>query len=469
MIAIGGTGMAPLACLLKERGHTVRGSDMQLYPPMSTLLENANIKPMVGYDRNHLMPQPDLVIVGNAVPRDNVEALETERLQIERISMPQALARVFLNEKRPIVVAGTHGKTTTTALASWVYHHCGQDPSFLIGGVPLNFSKSFRSASGERFIIEGDEYNAAYFDRGPKFLHYAPETLILTSVEHDHVDLYPDRESLHRAYRALIAEIPPHGLLVAYGDSPEVRHVARAAQCKVVFYGLQAQNDLCPEGSIIVDSGGSTFVLREGELESEVRLPMAGDHNVANALAVWAAARHDALSTADITAALGRFKGVKRRMEELGTALGITVVDDFAHHPTAVEKTLLAARERYPNRRIVAAYEPRSLTAGRSFLFESYLKAFSQADRVYCAPIFHARRLPQDEQLDRRKLKAELEAMGIDVVNITLDEPLVDTVVTDLVSGDVVVSMSSGSFGGFPASVLEALLDADNSTAKSDR
>ncbi len=457
MIAIGGTGMAPLACLLKERGHNIRGSDVQLYPPMSTLLSEAGIRPLTGYDRNHLDPAPDLVIVGNAVPRDNVEAVATESLQLDRISMPEALARFFLAEKEPLVIAGTHGKTTTTALASWIYHHCGQDPGFLIGGVPLNFSKSFRCAAGKRFIIEGDEYNAAYFDRGPKFLHYSPQTLILTSVEHDHVDLYPDSESLLKVYRSLISEIPASGLLIACGDSPEVRQVTRQAPCKVLYYGLRPDNDVHPVGPIETDSRGSTFLIQDGAHVTEVLLPMAGNHNVANALAAWTAARSDGLSSPTIAAGLKQFRGVKRRMEELGTVRGITIVDDFAHHPTAVEKTLLAVRERYPNRRIVAAYEPRSLTAGRSFLFEAYLRAFSRADVVYCAPIYHAERLTREEQIDRHQLKLDLETRGVELINIEKNESLIDRVTAEVTPGDVVISMSSGNFGGFPTGLLEAL------------
>jgi UDP-N-acetylmuramate: L-alanyl-gamma-D-glutamyl-meso-diaminopimelate ligase len=457
MIAIGGTGMAPLACLLKELGHNIRGSDVQLYPPMSKLLSAADINPLVGYDPSHLVPRPDLAIVGNAVPRDNVEAIETERIQIDRISMPEAFARFFLKDTQPLVVAGTHGKTTTTALAAWVYSDCGQDPGFLIGGVPLNFSQSFHNGSGNRFIIEGDEYNAAYFDRGPKFLHYSPETLILTSVEHDHVDLYPDSESLLRAYRTLIATIPSKGLLVAYGDSPEVRQVTCEAPCRVLFYGLQPENDVYPAGPIETDSRGSTFWLEEGTHSTEVQLPMAGSHSVANALAVWTAARNDGLSRAAIARALRRFKGVKRRMEDLGTANGVTIVEDFAHHPTAVEKTLIAARERFPERRIVAVYEPRSLTAGRAFLFEAYLRAFSRADTVYLAPIFHAQRIAAAERLDRRQLKSDLEARGVECTNFEQDEPMVDRIGAEVTPGDVVVSMSSGSFDGFPNRLLQAL------------
>jgi len=394
-VAIGGTGMAPLACLLQELGHRVRGADGPLYPPMSELLAAAGIEPLVGWDPAHLeppQPAPDLVIVGNAVPRHNPEAEAVERLGCERLSMPEALARFFLASRRPLVVAGTHGKTTTTAMAAWVWSQCGADPGYLIGGAPLGFERGFRIGGGPRFIIEGDEYNAAYFDRGPKFLHYRPQTLILTSVEYDHADLYPDPEALLDAYRKLVRLLPPDGLLVACGDSAGVREVAADAACPVIFYGLGEANDVHPQAL-----GGGTV---------ELTLSMPGDHNLSNALAVWAAARHDGLPAPAVAAALAEFRGVRRRLEPLGDARGVTVIDDFAHHPTAVGKSLQGLRQRYPGRRLVAMFEPRSLTAGRKLFFDAYCRAFANADLVLLAPIFHHQRLG-DERLDLAALAAE--------------------------------------------------------------
>jgi UDP-N-acetylmuramate: L-alanyl-gamma-D-glutamyl-meso-diaminopimelate ligase len=260
-IAIGGTGMAPLACLLQAAGHRVRGADGPLYPPMSTLLAGAGIEPHVGWDPSRLehSPRPDLVIVGNAVPRHNPEAEAVERLGLPRASMPEALARFFLAGRRPLVVAGTHGKTTTTAIAAWVWSRAGTDPGYLIGGMPLDLERSFHTGTGDRFIIEGDEYNAAYFDRGPKFLHYRPQTLILTSVEYDHADLYSDAGALIEAYRRLVRLVPEDGLLVACGDSDEVRTVAADARCPVVFYGLDAGNDVRPDGVVSYGGQGCRF------------------------------------------------------------------------------------------------------------------------------------------------------------------------------------------------------------------
>ncbi len=455
LVAIGGTGMAPLACLLRALGHRVRGSDGPLYPPMSTLLEAAGIEPMVGYDPSHLEPHPDLVVIGNAVPRTNREAAAAREKELPQVSMPQALARFLLSDRKPLVVAGTHGKTTTTAMAAWVYSRCGADPGYLIGGVPQDLDQSFRVGGGERFVIEGDEYNAAYFDRGPKFLHYLPHTLILTSVEYDHADLYPTPEALLSAYRQLVALLPSDGLLVAFGDAPEVREVAQGARCRVCFYGLGDHNDVFPR-DLRAGTDGSRFVLADPEAgDVEVLLKVPGEHNLTNALAVWAAGRHDLLPAGDLAAALGSFRGVKRRLETLGTANGVTVVDDFAHHPTAVEKSLQGLRQAYPDRRLVVAFEPRSLTGGRDMFFEAYLRGFAQADAVFLAPIFHAGRLADEERLDLDALSKALGERGVEARTTGSTEETLETILAEGRPGDVVVTMSSGSFEGLPRRLLE--------------
>ena len=458
LIAIGGTGMAPLACLLKEAGHRVIGSDGVLYPPMSTLLADAGIETLVGYEAGHLEPRPDLVVVGNAVPRDNPEARETERLGIERVSMPEALAHFFLEGRRPLVIAGTHGKTTTTSIAAWVYTECGADPGFLVGGVPLGLARSFHRGSGERFVVEGDEYNAAYFDRGPKFLHYRPHTLVLTSTEYDHADLYPDHETLLTAYRSVVEILPHDGLLIACGDDGEVRRIAAKAPCRVVFYGIDSSNDAHPEGAISTDAEGSRFTLVDSNGEEvQIRLRLSGEHNVANSLAIWCAARADGLAGEDVAAALARFQGVKRRTEVLGTAGGITVIDDFAHHPTAVEKTLEGLRARYEGRRLVAAFEPRSLSAARARFAADYRRALAVADVVYIAPVFHAARLAESERLNLEDLVADLAADGVPAVAAPSIAELLERANNEARSGDVFISMSSGSFEGLPHRYLERL------------
>jgi UDP-N-acetylmuramate: L-alanyl-gamma-D-glutamyl-meso-diaminopimelate ligase len=459
-MAIGGTGMAPLACLLQAQGHHIRGTDGPLYPPMSTLLEQAGIHPSVGYDPAHLDPRPDLVVLGNAIHRNNPEAAEAERLGLRVLSMPQALSRFFLEQHRPLVVAGTHGKTTTTAMAAWVYTDCDRDPGYLIGGVPHNLPGSFRDGAGERFVVEGDEYNAAYFDRGAKFLHYRPETLILTSAEYDHADLYPTPESLFEAFEKLVGLLPASGLLVACGDSPKVREIAAQARCPVVFYGLEEGNDIRPYGPVEWGEEGSRFRLLDPEAgEVEVTLPLAGGHNLTNALGVWAAARRDGLPAAEVAAALGRFQGVKRRLEELATGgeRGLTVVDDFAHHPTAVEKTLGALRQRYPGRLVTVLFEPRSLTAGRVFFFEPYRQAFSAADRVLFAPTFHHGRLAPEERLDFAVLAEQLTAAGVPTTLCESTDEVFRRALDDAKEGEVLVTMSSGSFDGMPHRLAEAL------------
>ncbi|MBW8879525.1 MAG: hypothetical protein JF614_31715 [Acidobacteria bacterium] len=464
-LAIGGTGMAPLACLLQEQGHRVRGTDGPLYPPMSTLLEQAGIHPLVGYDPVHLEPRPDLAIIGNAIHRNNPEAVAAERLGLPILSMPQALARFFLADHRSLVVSGTHGKTTTTAMAAWVWADCGRDPGYLIGGAPCDLPASFHAGGGDRFIVEGDEYNAAYFDRGAKFLHYQPETLLLTSAEYDHADLYATPESLWEAYARLLDLLPAEGLLVACGDSGvsgvsgKLRELAAGARCRTIFYGLEPGNDLSPLGEIEALPEGSRFRVRDMESgeEVEITLPLAGDHNVANCLAVWAAARRDGLPAADVAAALARFHGVQRRLEELGTARGVTVVDDFAHHPTAVEKTLGALRQRYPGRRVVTLFEPRSLTAGRGFFFAPYRQAFAGADRVLFAPIFHNGRLAPEERLDFAALARELSAAGVPAEVAADNAELMRKALEEAREGSVLVTMSSGSFEGMPHRLLAAL------------
>jgi UDP-N-acetylmuramate: L-alanyl-gamma-D-glutamyl-meso-diaminopimelate ligase len=385
--------------------------------------------------------------------------------------MPQALARFFLAGKRPLVVTGTHGKTTTTAMAAWVYSQCGAEPGYLVGGAPRDLPGSFAGGgdglatgpstvpqgAARRFIVEGDEYNAAYFDRGAKFLHYRPETLVLTSVEYDHADLYASPEALREAYRQVIAQLPADGLLVACGDTPEVRELARRAPCRTVLYGLAAANELRPE-SLRAASDVSSFRVTDAEAgEVTIDLPLAGGHNVANALAVWAAARRDGLAAGRVAAALGGFHGVARRLEELGSRGGVTVVDDFAHHPTAVGKTLQALRQRYPGRRLTAIFEPRSLTAGRAMFFDAYRQAFAGADRVLFAPTFYSGRLSAEERLDFAALAGQLAAGGVDAVRFAGVEELLAEAVAGSRPGDVLVTMSSGSFEGLPRRLLAAL------------
>lgn len=463
LVAIGGTGMAPLACLLKQAGYRVTGSDGPIYPPMSTLLEEAGVETITGYDPANLeRVDPDLVVIGNAVPRDQVEAAAVEASGRERISMPQALARFFLADRRPLVVAGTHGKTTTTSLAAWVWSDLGHDPGYLIGGVPLNLNRSFALGTGERFIIEGDEYNAAYFDRGPKFLHYRPQALILTSVEWDHADLYPDHDSLLDAYRRLVAIVPQDGTILACGTAPGMAEVLDAASARVLTYGIAGGGDLdLAADDLTSGAWGQRFnVYMPGDEPVSVQLAITGLHNVENALGVYGAARLESFSPQEIAGSLGRFRGVQRRMEVIGEAGGVTVIDDFGHHPTAVETTLKGARPAYPGRRIVALFEPRSLTAGRAMFHEPYLDAFAHADVALFAPIFHAKRLSDEERLDLQRLTEDLRDRGIEAALADSNDRLLELALERVRPGDVVIAMSSGSFEDVPRRLVEGLVDS---------
>ncbi len=464
LVAIGGTGMAPLACLLKDAGYEVTGSDGPIYPPMSTLLEAAGIEPLVGYDPANLdRADPDLVVIGNAVPRTHVEAEEVEKRGIERISMPQALARFFLDERKPLVIAGTHGKTTTTSLAAWAYTALEHDPGYLIGGIPVNLDQSFEKGTGDRFIIEGDEYNAAYFDRGPKFLHYQPQTLILTSVEWDHADLYPDHESLLNAYRKLVSIVPEGGTVLACGTAPHMDQVLPAAKATVFTYGIgddEGGLDLRAD-DLEADPSGQRFVVKMLDEEAvPVHIRISGRHNVENALAVYGALRLDGYLPRQCAEALRSFAGVKRRMEVVGEVNDVLVIDDFAHHPTAVETTLRGARAAYPDRRFVALFEPRSLTAGREMFLQPYVQAFAQADAVFLAPIFHADRLAEDQRLDRARLVDELTEAGVEAVASGSNDELLDLAIRHAQPGDLVITMSSGSFDGLPRRLLTELENA---------
>ena len=459
IIAIGGTGVAPLACLLRREGYQVRGSDGPLYPPMSTLLESEDLEVIEGFAATNLEPRTDLIIVSNAVPTTNPEVAELERRGWPKLSMPEALGRFFLADREPIVVAGTHGKTTTTCLAAWVYSECGCDPGYLIGGVPQNLPAPFAKGSGRRFIIEGDEYNAAYFDRGPKFLHYLPQTVIVTGIEHDHVDLYPTPESFRAAFAALLDIVPRDGLVVADLDGPGIAELIAEADCAVATYSLHDETaSVRPIEPITTTAQGTRFSVEDPEVgRVDLQLGVVGEHNVRNALAVWTVARRDGLPIDAIKRALHSFSGVRRRLETVGERRGITVIDDFAHHPSEIGATLGALRQRFADRRIVAVFEPRSLTSGRSFFYDGYLEAFAPANVVHIAPIFHFDRTSAEDRIDFDRLASELSDRGAATTLWANVEDLESTVLSDVRSGDVIVTMSSGSFGGLPYRLMEAL------------
>ncbi len=457
LIGICGTGMGSLAGLLVDAGYEVRGSDQAVYPPMSTMLREKGIRLLEGFLPEHLDDRPDLVIVGNIATRTNPEAVAAAERGIPFLSMPQAIGRLFLERSHPIVIAGTHGKTTTAALMAWVLTAAGRNPSFLVGGVLRNFNRSYGLGRGEEFVIEGDEYETAFFDKGPKFLHYRPRTGILTSVEFDHAEMYPDIDSVKEAFRQFVRLVPEDGLLIYCADDPTVREVVTARSGPSWAYGLG-------EGSgwrarmLAVDPEGMEFeVTTDGHLLGKFRTPLTGPQNLGNILAVVAAARSRGLEADAIGEGLRTFSGVKRRQEVRGVADGISVIDDFAHHPTAVRLTLRGMRERYPGRRLWGIFEPRTNTSRRSVFQEEYAKSFDDADRILISAVDHPERAPEGQRFSAERLVSDLRARGKDAAYVPTAPEIVTLVAREAGRGDIVLVMSNGPFGGIHEALLTAL------------
>jgi len=460
MVPIGGTAMVPLAALLTEQGHTITGTDLELYPPMSTLLASLGIPTAKGYAPEHVPPDADRVIVGNAALRDNVEAAEAARREIPTLSMPQAIREFLLPGKTSVVVTGTHGKTTTSALAAWLLFDTGRDPGFLVGGELLNFGRGYRLGKGPHFVLEGDEYNAAFFDRGPKFLHYEPKHLFIGNIEYDHADLYPDLASIEEAFRRVAAIVPQEGVVALNADDPRVVEVVRRSETRARLVKVSLE-DLAADfaaADITRGADGTGFTLVEsGTPTARLASPLMGTHNVRNTLGAIALVRGLGVSPAEIARALPRFSNVKRRLEVKGEKNGIVVVDDFAHHPTAVRGTLEAARARWPGRRLWALFEPRSNTAGRKMFEEEYADAFSGADALVIAPVFHAKRLEPNARLDRDALVGRFLTEGKPAFAPASIDEIPELLRQSAKPGDVLLLMSSGSFGGLPGSLLASL------------
>lgn len=452
--------MVPLAALLAEKGHEITGTDLEIYPPMSTFLETLGIPVAKGYAAEHVPADADRVIVGNAALRDNVEAAEAVRRGIPTLSMPQAIREFLLPGRTSVVVTGTHGKTTTSALAAWLLHDAGRDPGFLVGGELRNFGRGYGAGRGAAFVLEGDEYNAAFFDRGPKFLHYEPRHLFIGNIEYDHADLYPDLRSIEEAFRKVSAIVPAGGTVVVNADDPRAVAVVEGSGTRARVVRVSLDDPLADFSAADVVSGadGTRFTLRErGVSAGSLHSPLVGTHNVRNALGAIALARGLGVSFSEIAASLPRFAGVRRRLEVKGESNGILVVDDFAHHPTAVRGTLQAARSRWPNRRIWALFEPRSNTAGRKMFEDEYADAFSAADALVVAPVFHAKRLAADAILDREALVRNFSRDGRPGFAPDSIEKIPDLLRAQAKPGDVLLLMSSGAFGGLPVTLLASL------------
>ena len=454
--------MASLAGMLQARGHRVTGSDENVYPPMSTMLEGLGIPVMQGYRAEHLEPAPDCVIIGNAIPRGNLEVEETLKRKLLYRSQAETVKEEFIRGRRSLVVAGTHGKTTTTSIAAWVMERGGLNPTFLVGGVVQNFDASFRVTDSPYFIIEGDEYDTAYFDKGPKFMHYLPETAIVGNIEFDHADIYADLPAVKTAFRRLMNLVPGNGRLIAGWDSPHVREVV-AEMGQKLYTRLETfgtADDAAWQARDIDYSGelARFRVFREGREWGEFQTTLIGDFNIRNCLAVIVAADAWGIERAAINDALMTFKSVRRRMQVRGEERGVTVIDDFAHHPTAVRETLQALRTKYKDRRVVAVFEPRSWSSRLAVFQDDYARAFTTADYVIIASVFDSQKATEKGRvLDTLRLIEDIAAQGKHCFGIEGADDIVQHLVPDLRTGDVVAIMSNGGFGGIHEKLLQAL------------
>jgi UDP-N-acetylmuramate: L-alanyl-gamma-D-glutamyl-meso-diaminopimelate ligase len=459
LIGICGTAMATLAALLKRRGYDVRGSDQNVYPPMSDFLAAEGIRTMTGYSADHIGSDVDVVVVGNAISRGNAELESVLERKIRYCSLPEAVRDHFLWGARSVVIAGTHGKTTTTSLTGWLLTHGRLDPTVLVGGIALNFGdggSSYRVGAGRDFVIEGDEYDSAFFDKTAKFLKYLPDVAVINNVEFDHADIYADLDAVLLAFKRLVNLVPRNGLLLLGADSPHAAGLARSAVSPLETFGTSADVDWKATDIKAVDGLTHFNVHRRGELFGRFASPLLGVHNVRNAVAAIAVGNYVGVPAADLQDGLRAFKGIKRRLEVVGRADGVTILDDFAHHPTAVDETLAALRTGYPDRRIWAIFEPRSASSCRRVFQADFARAFGAADDVVVAAVFRSS-LPESERLSAEQLVDDLRARKQRARYIPAVDDIIRTIVDEHRDGDIVVLMSNGGFGGIHRKLLQAL------------
>jgi UDP-N-acetylmuramate: L-alanyl-gamma-D-glutamyl-meso-diaminopimelate ligase len=448
LVGICGTAMASLAGMLKERGFHVTGSDAAAYPPMSDFLASLGIPVAQPFDPKNLTPKPDLIVIGNAISRGNLELEHVLDQRLRFCSLPQILHDEFLHGREVLVVAGTHGKTTTTSMLSWLFQSAGLDPSFLIGGIAENFGSSFRLGRGKHFILEGDEYDTAFFDKGPKFLHYFPDAVILTSVEFDHADIYKDLAAVETAFQRLVNLVPRRGRIIAFDSGDSVQQAVQRAFCPVERFGLRAGSTWRVVNLRQEAVRPTWSVLHEEKPWADFEFPLAGEYNVWNATAAAAMASAYGISRQDISAALKTFKSVKRRLEVKAQINGVTIIDDFAHHPTAISGTLTALRSRYPAGRLWAILEPRSNTLRRNVFQTQLAESLALADEVIVAAVFKSDAIPESERLDLEALVSQIEQRGRKARVIPDVEAIVRMVAPAVRSGDVIAILSNGGFGG---------------------
>jgi UDP-N-acetylmuramate: L-alanyl-gamma-D-glutamyl-meso-diaminopimelate ligase len=459
LIGICGTAMATLAAMLKRKGLDVRGSDQDVYPPMSDFLAAEGIPVRSGYRAEHITADLDLVVVGNAISRGNPELEEVLDRKIRYCSLPEAIRDQFLWGSRSIVITGTHGKTTTTALTGWILAHGGLDPSVLVGGIAKNLGpdgSSYRLGGGRDFVIEGDEYDSAFFDKTAKFLKYLPDIAVINNVEFDHADIYADIDAVTLAFRRLVNLVPRRGLLLLGADSPRAAALKEFARSRVETFGTETGVDW--QAHNVSPKGQTTFfsVRRGGAGIGTFEIPLVGVHNVRNALASMAVANEAGLSTEQIAEGMRMFAGIKRRLEVVGLADGVTVYDDFAHHPTAVSETLAGLRTANPAARIWAVFEPRSASSCRKVFQDDFARAFSTADEVVFAPVFRST-LPETERLSIPQLVRDLASQRQSAREADSIDGIISTIVKEHKPGDLVVLMSNGGFGGIHTKLLRAL------------
>ena len=451
-IGICGTAMASAAAAMQAKGFHVTGSDHNVYPPMSTFLAERNIEVSPAFAESNLACKPDLVVIGNAISRGNVEAEIVLDHKLRYCSLPELLKEFFIRGKRSLVVTGTHGKTTTTSLLTWVFEHNGLNPSFLIGGIPNNFSAGARFTDSEWFIIEGDEYDTAFFDKRSKFVHYLPEVVIVNNIEFDHADIFDDIKAVQTAFRRLISLVPRNGQLLANGDDPNLAPLLNVTHCPVKRFGLGECNSI------------QAFNIRHGPTASAFEIPsckfhlnMMGEFNVRNALAVVACAKHCGLSNKQIQSAFDTFTGIKRRMEIRGISGGVTVVDDFGHHPTAIRETMSALRMKYPTQKIWAIFEPRSNTTRRNVFQKELAESFRDADGVIVSQIARLELLKPEERLDPERLMRDLQVGGKTAAYLPDVGAIVNYMKKQASGGDIICVFSNGGFGGIHEKLLATL------------
>jgi UDP-N-acetylmuramate: L-alanyl-gamma-D-glutamyl-meso-diaminopimelate ligase len=457
-IGVGGTAMATLAAMLKARGHHVQGSDHGVYPPMSDVLAREGIRVLEGYAAAHITTDIDIAVIGNAISRGNPELEEVLDRKLRYLSLPETIRDHFLWQARSIVIAGTHGKTTTTSMAGWLLTHGGRNPTVLIGGVAANFDGSYRMGTGRDFVIEGDEYDSAFFDKTAKFLKYLPDIAVIGNVEYDHADIYPDMESLRIAFRRLVNLIPRNGRLIIGADSEDAARLASVARSACETFGLAPGADWRAT-DVRTDRDRLLFdVTAHGDLLGPFELRMHGVHNVKNALAALAVGHAAGLTPDTMKAGLAEFAGVRRRLELRGEAAGVSVYDDFAHHPTAIFETIRAIKASRPDQRVWAVFEPRSATSCRRVFQEDFARAFidAGADETVLAAVYRSS-LPDDQRLSVETLIADIERAGRHARLIPRVDDIVATIAREAREGDVVVIMSNGGFDGIHEKLLDAL------------